>query len=437
MTRDSYSDQVAKQSDAGMVMVDYESYQTDAGQRYAAIWEENTSGRAWVVRTNRKEEDFANYWREYKDKGYRIVDFERYETPSGTRYGAIWAENNPERQRYSRQGELDQAIQTYANQTSTKGISVAIIKDGQMLYRRGFGWADQAGNRKAWGGNTYNMASISKVVGGTLAAKLEASGRLATGQAVDVDLTRQISRYLKNLPSNHTYTMEELLAHLACVPYYTTNPAIDNTTAHAAMAKDALLRFRGTGLIRGCTIGRDYNYSSAAFTFIAAALEEATGRPIDVLVNQEIIEPYSLGTMRVQYESMSLPDNYDRAKRYSEDGQEPGWPDTSWKVLGGGLESNPVDLARFGWKVLDGQIISPSVRDDRLWQNVGSSPEGLAWNLGTVGGRRVAQHGGQQEGARSYLRVYRDDGLVIAAMSNQAGHNIQNLVTTLGSIVLR
>jgi CubicO group peptidase (beta-lactamase class C family) len=158
---------------------------------------------------------------------------------------------------------------------------------------------------------------------------------------------------------------------------------------------------------------------------------------LGVLVNEEIIEPHNLGTMRVQYESKTLPDNYDRAKRYSGDIRLSGWPDTSWKVLGGGLESNPVDLARFGWKVLDGQIVSPSVRDNRLWKRINPSSYGLAWSVSSVGGRRVAQHGGQQTGARSYLRVYRDDGLVIAAMSNQANHDINTLVTTLGNIVLR
>jgi CubicO group peptidase (beta-lactamase class C family) len=439
MTREGYNDEVAKKNADGFVMIDYESYETDSGQRYAAIWEENVADRAWVVRTDRKEDDFANYWREYLDKGFRIVDFERYETPNGTRYGAIWAENNPERQRYARKGELDTAVQNYLDENSTKGISLAVIKDGDILYRRGFGWADKGRDKAAWGGNIYNLASISKVVGGTLAAKLEALGRLEDGQSVSLDLKNPTSSFIKDLPSQHTHTVEQLLAHLACIPHYNTNPSISNTTKHYVTAKDALDRFVDKELIKDCRIGSyPPEYSSAAFTFIAAALEEATGKPIDVLVNEEIIQPHHLGgSMKVQYEERDLPENYDRAKRYSGDIRLSGWPDTSWKVLGGGIESNAVDLARFGWKVLSGQIVSPSVRDNRLWQSISPSSYGLAWSLESVGGRRVAEHGGFQTGARSYLRVYRDDGLVIAVLSNQANHPIRQLVTTLGNIVLR
>ncbi|MEM9217985.1 MAG: serine hydrolase [Cyanobacteria bacterium P01_F01_bin.150] len=440
MTRERYSEEVTKKSADDMVIVDYESYRTDSGQRYAAIWEKNTSGRAWVVRTNRKEEDFASYWREYLDKGYRLIDFERYETPSGTRYGGVWAENNPERLRYARKGELDKEITEYRDKQSTKGISVAVIKDGTVLYRRGFGWADQGRNKKAWGGTIYNLASISKAVGGTLAAKLEATGKLENGRSIDLDLTKRTSSFISGLPRQHTHTVEQLFSHLACIPHYRTEPKILDTEKHYSTAQSALERFIDTDLVKDCQIGvsRGSKYSTPAFTFAGAVLEKVTGKPVDRLTDDEIIKPYGLDSMNVMYSSKELPGNYDRAKRYSGNTRLSGWPDTSWKVWGGGLESNPVDLARFGWKVLDGQIVSPSVRDNRLWKKVSPSTSyGVAWLLDNIDNRRTAEHGGQQTGARSYLRVYRDDGLVIAVLSNQSNHPIDSLVTALGNIVLR
>ena len=396
MTRASYDSHVAEKNADGFVMVDYESYETDSGQRYAAIWEENISGRAWAVRTDRTEDEFANYWREYKDKGYRIIDFERYEmSGGGTRYGAIWAENNPERLLYDRKDELDEAIQDYLDEESTKGISAAIMKDGVIIYRRGFGWADKGRNKAAHGGTIYMLASISKTIGGTLTAKLEANGQLEDGTLVNLDLTRRTSTFLNDMPDHHTHTVEQLLSHLSCVPHYKTEPRISDTTKHYKNAQDALGRFWDKDLIKDCTVGVDSEYSTPAFTFVGAVLEEVTGTAIDVLVNEEIIEPYNLGTMKVMYEEEDLPENYERAKRYSGDVRLSGWPDNSWKVLGGGIESNAVDLARFGWKVLNGEIVSASVRDNRLWTKLNASRSvGLAWNIKTVNGRRTAEHGG-------------------------------------------
>jgi CubicO group peptidase (beta-lactamase class C family) len=111
--------------------------------------------------------------------------------------------------------------------------------------------------------------------------------------------------------------------------------------------------------------------------------------------------------------------------------------------LGGGIEVSPVDLARFGWRLLTGDIVNANVRDNRLWTQVAAaSTNGLAWNLRTIGGRRVAQHSGSWVGARSFLRVYRNDGLVIAIRSNRRDHRSDldqgaaNLATAIGNIVL-
>jgi CubicO group peptidase (beta-lactamase class C family) len=100
-------------------------------------------------------------------------------------------------------------------------------------------------------------------------------------------------------------------------------------------------------------------------------------------------------------------------------------------VLGGGLQIDAPDLARFGWFVLNGWVVSDSVRDNRLWRSLtdglrtwsntrnNAPPVGLAWEVRNRNGRRVAEHGGSWVGARSHLAVYRDDGLVIAILSNQ------------------
>ncbi|WP_413167730.1 hypothetical protein ACL6C3_13630 [Capilliphycus salinus ALCB114379] len=46
-----------------------------------------------MVRSDRTETQFANLWQEYRDEGYRLVDFEHYPTANGDRYAGVWAEN--------------------------------------------------------------------------------------------------------------------------------------------------------------------------------------------------------------------------------------------------------------------------------------------------------------------------------------------------------
>lgn len=457
MSRTTYQQKLNDYSAAGYRLLDYESYQSGSTQLYAAIWEKNPAGRGWAARSDRTELQFANYWRQYRDEGYRLVDFERYNTPSGVRYAGLWVENDS-RFDYGRKGTIDSFITSYRDKNKLPGISVAVIRNGKIIYRRGFGYADKEAKKVAHGETVYNAASVSKVIGGTLAAKLEAEGKLADGTRVSLDLTRRTSAFLTNipvgggntasLPTFHTHTVEQLLAHLGCVAHYKTTPKIANQTTHYATLVDAVQSIWDTRLVQGCTVGTTKSYSTPGFTFIGAVLERVTGRPADRLIKEELATRYGLSSMRVQWENTSLPGNYDRAKPYKDNNDPTSYQDSSWKMLGGGIELTAVDLARFGWKVLNGQIVKPAVRDNRLWAAVasgcgtstsGNCQYGIAWARGSSSGHRIAAHSGAWTGARSYIRVYRDDGLVIAIMSNRDDHKVDDvsaLATQIGDAVL-
>ncbi len=197
-----------------------------------------------------------------------------------------------------------------------------------------------------------------------------------------------------------------------------------------------------TQLVTSCTIGTTQSYSTPALTFVAAVLERATGRTINQLLQEELFTPYGLSSMRVQYASATLPANYDRATPYDESNNEVSYTNSSWKVLGGGIETSAVDLARFGWKVLNAEILSADARDNRLWTRVNPNRAyGLGWALtDDNNGRRTAEHNGSWTGAASFLRVYRDDGLVITIMSNRTGHtvgDVRTLANNIGNEVLK
>ena len=75
-----------------------------------------------------------------------------------------------------------------------------------------------------------------------------------------------------------------------------------------------------------------------------------------------------------------------------------------------------------------------------LWKRVNSSfVRGIGWRVPTIGGKKVAEHGGSFEGTRTFMRVYRNDGLVIAVMTNrrnQSSGSLESLTSNLANIVL-
>ena len=181
-------------------------------------------------------------------------------------------------------------------------------------------------------------------------------------------------------------------------------------------------------------MGMTRSYSTPAFTFVAAVLERATGRTINQLFQNDLFTPHGLN-MRVQFASSKLPSNYERAVPYNDSNNKTSYKNNSWKVIGGGIETSANELARFGWKVLNGEIVDATTRDNRLWQRVNpAQPNALAWSIRTRSGRRVAEHDDSWTGARSFIRVYRDDGLVIAIMSNRTNHDIDDVYVLAGDL---
>lgn len=456
MTRESYQQHLEQRSAQGFRLVDFEAWNTANGTRYGAIWERRPGNRAMQVRTDRTAQQFGDLWTQYRDEGYRLHDFERYDTPNGPRYGGIWVENDA-RFRHPRKGQIDTAVQNYRNTNDLPGISVAVIHRGTLIYRRGFGMADVGNNRPAHSGTVYNIASVAKPVGGVLAARI-ANRPVRRGGTPTLDLSRTTRSYLTAMPQHHDHTVAQLLAHLGCVLHYPNSanntPGIANQTGHYGTQLAASQSIWDTALVSNCTTGSHRNYSTHGFTFAGAVLEGVTGQALPQLLASEITTPHNLGSLRVQYASQNLLADANRAVPYRDNGTAGSYANNSWKILGGGMESDVVDLARFGEAVRAARLVNANVRDTQLWAPVrancgnsiaGACSGGLGWALNTVDGRRVAEHGGSASGARSHLRVYRDDELVIAVLSNRrttatltsgTTHNPANLSRQIANIVL-
>jgi CubicO group peptidase (beta-lactamase class C family) len=183
--------------------------------------------------------------------------------------------------------------------------------------------------------------------------------------------------------------------------------------------------------------GTVYTYSMHAYTFLGASIEGATGQPICNVVRDYITNPYALPSLRV--EDRSVPDKY-RASLYNTSNVEVSADDTSWKVLGGGLESSAYDLARFGVKVMNGSILNAASRDT-MWTEpspAGSCNYALGWCTNTEQGTQVVAKDGAQLGSRTYMRMYPELNIVIVVLTNrkEGGHDPAQLAKDIGALML-
>ena len=442
MDRAAYDARLTSEGAQGFRVIDFESYRTPSGQRYAAIWQRIPAGRGWAVRSDRDFQGFLNFHRQYSDLGMRLIDFESYDTPNGVRYAGVWVENE-DRYDYPFRPALEDSVEAYRQRHSVPGISVVVMQDDEVIYQGGFGWADSAARKRAWSGTYYPTASIAKVVAATLAARFEQQGL--------IDLSRPTSDYLDYIDSSiHTHTVEQLLSKVGCMFHYPEGPEPDSDQVYA-YRRPAVEQIMDSPLLPNCTPGSDYRYSTHGYTFVGAVLEEVLGKTIYDIIDDELIAPFQLFELKpMDWESFGEGPYagqgirpYELAQGYwwtpANGSEARDYENTSWKVLGGGFQSSAMDLARFGALTFDGTIVSTGTRDTVLFNAVtttatpnlapGTAPSpmvGLGWVLRTRNGSAAAEHSGDTAagwgGGSPTLRIQTGAataGLVIAILNNQ------------------
>ena len=77
----------------GYRVLDFESYRHKAKQYYAVIFVKNTNNRGWAEYRDMTEKGWEKKWDEMKHKGYRLIDFASYPTGKGFRYAGVWRQN--------------------------------------------------------------------------------------------------------------------------------------------------------------------------------------------------------------------------------------------------------------------------------------------------------------------------------------------------------
>ena len=403
-------------------MIDIESYRVSGQQYFAGIWVKNVNGRDWAMYRGLTSKQFGDKWLQLRDAGYRLIDYEAYDIGGEYHYAGTWRQNG-DRLDWALKIPVDSYLEFYNLIYSVPGMSVAVIQDGKFVYLHGQGFADIDDEIIAHSRTIFRLASVSKAVGGTLAMRLTEQGLL--------DVNQPTLSYIPSLPAFHTHTLAQTLSNRAGIGHYDEYPSIVGSYATAFAAVQNL---ENTPLLSAP--GAEYHYSTHAYTFAGAAMEAAVGDPIQDIVFNVLTQPFNLNTLRL--EDRSVPNKF-RATLYNTENEEVTPDDLSWKVLGGGLEASAYDLARFGIKTINAQVVVSETLRDEMWSDKSPAAKyGYGWLLGTEDGYQVVAKDGANNGAQSYIRLYPELGTVIAVLTNrkEGGHDTRAVAKHIGELIL-
>ncbi|WP_209348245.1 serine hydrolase domain-containing protein [Pontixanthobacter sp. CEM42] len=328
-------------------------------------------------------------------------------------------------------------------------VSVAVAKDGEVIWSEAIGYADIENRRRATVETVYPIGSVSKPITAALALKLAEEGM--------VDLDTDIRTYVTEFPEKRQpITLRQLLSHQAGIRHYGFAFA-PPTFSEAAFdiefsdTKQALEIFDDDPLL--FAPDTDFSYSTFGYTLASAALEEATGEEFLKLLDTRLFDHLGMessGPNRPQILGSKLAEGY-VGLFFRKRAMPAPQTNESYKWAGGGLASTPTDLAIFGAGLLSDEILTRQAREEmfaRRQTSDGAFNEqhyALGWRIGefeTEGSSiRVINHGGATAGATAILLLFPDHDLVIAMSANTVRSGGSNQITSqaakIASIFLR
>ncbi|MEM8927290.1 MAG: serine hydrolase domain-containing protein [Bacteroidota bacterium] len=181
-------------------------------------------------------------------------------------------------------GYADAIFHNLVVENKVPGISATILKNGEILLQKGYGYADLekrvSVDTKA---SIFRIASISKCITG-----------LALGKMVDERILHWDDSFYQYVPSypkkKHDFTLRQLASHTAGIRGYRGKEFALNQPYSIGESTEV---FKNDPLL--FEPGKGYMYNSFDFVLLSLAMQEASGIPFGNYVKDKILNPYRDG----------------------------------------------------------------------------------------------------------------------------------------------
>jgi CubicO group peptidase (beta-lactamase class C family) len=334
---------------------------------------------------------------------------------------------------------IDSAVEAWRSEAQAPAVSVAVVKDNQLVWAKGYGFADPANKVPARSDTRYRLASLTKCLTAVAVMQLAEEG--------EIDLDAPIQTYYPEYPAKQwTITPRQLLTHMAGVRHNKWKET--SSTQHYANVSDAINVFKDDPLL--FEPGTKYSYSTQGYVLLGGAIERVSGMPYLRYLEERIFKPAGMIDTTADDANLNVPN---RAVGYRKGlfgfhwlswlrGVHVAPPhDTSIKLPAGGLLSTVDDMARFAVALNTGKLVRPETLE-KMWtkpktRDGKESAYAVGFLVGEKEGRKRVYNDGSQAGTRTFLFIQPNEQFAVTLMTNLERAECEVLTPSIREVVLR
>lgn len=295
--------------------------------------------------------------------------------------------------------------------------SVALYKDGQVLYQRAIGYVDAYKGKSADIHSKYRIGSITKTFTAVLVMKAVEAGKLS--------LEDKLSKWFPVVQKSDSITIRMIMSHRSGIANFTDDPSFLswNTKPHT---KEQILEKIVKGGSR-FSPGSAFEYSNSGYFLLGMILEKINKSSYEELLNKEIIKPCRLTETTVG-RKIDPAKNETRSFLFTQQWDLSPETDMTVPFGAGNIISTASDICLFAHALFTGKLVSEtSLREmETFTGNVGLGL--FAFPYGTKKGHG---HTGGIDGFSTVYGYLKDGGVGFALLSNGTSINNNDITIAL------
>lgn len=328
---------------------------------------------------------------------------------------------------------LTETLETIRAEDEIVGFSIGVIKDGAVVYQRGFGLADMRGDKPITPQSVFHWASVSKPFTATAIMQLSERGALD----LDAPFVDLLPDYVVTDPRARKVTLRQLLLHTSGMPDLDIYD-----WSEARTSDEALMQWVNVDAPRDISFdpGTDRKYSNIGFDILGAVVQQVSGMPYERYMMDHILQPLGMTDATFFYPDVTQPlRTWGHNGKASEKYTTPWYPyDRRW-IASGTLNAGIKDMSRFALAMLGGgtlegaTILKPETLAD-MWQPRWRKSEdsgkasAMGWGLEVFNGHSIVRHYGWDDGYRSALILIPQNRSAIFLATNDESTKVGKLI---------
>jgi CubicO group peptidase (beta-lactamase class C family) len=384
-------------------------------ERFSGVWRK-PFGTGWYAYAGLSEINYqGETWNAYYS-GYRPTFVSVYTNNNQKLFNPIWTWNGGLTP--SQAQPIHTAINNYMSQNDVPGLSLAIARNGRLVFAKGYGLADQSINEWVDPLSRFRIASVSKPITATAMLRLRDAGaftsldRTVFGSSALLGTTYGTLAYGTR---EQAITVRHLLTH-------TTGWTSDGQMWNNAYGADhaAIIGWQLDNATVVNVPGQNYQYLNIDFCTAGRVIERLSGKTYEQYVKDEVLAPCGITDMELGNQTFAGR-KLREVVYYQPGGGDPYVTiDPHRMDANGGWIAKPMDLLlllrRIDGLSTNSDILSAARLTEMRTGNVASVTMG-AYGLGLIVNNSWFGHNGCMDGTISFL-VHRTDGLDFAVTCN-------------------